>query len=211
MIRVSRGCRSRIALVLLLLTGLSGCGSQEAVNIVALDRSGSTIAIRRNLRLLLANAFNRSQDAGQQFAVWAVDRQAVCLYGPRKADQDRLPPEVQKQLEPGAAPKTETRTRPALFWEEMANRYPQSPTLVRIAYLSDGGNDFAGDLPRIETAARKLGGNPKVYVTIAGVQADQRGWLERAFAPLGSRFQIAGRGEEEPAMEQWIAQGPERK
>ena len=211
MITRSRRGSPRPLLLLSLVFALTGCGSQDAINIVAVDRSGSTAGIRRNLRLLLVNAFNRSQDAGQQFAAWAVDRQAICLYGPRKAELDRLPPEVQQQLEPGAAPKTETRTRPALFWEEMANRYPQSPTLVRIAYLTDGGNDFAGDLSRIQAAVQRLARNPKVYVTIAGVQADQRGWLERAFAPLGPRFQIAGRGEEEPALEQWMALGTERK
>ena len=37
---------------------------------------------------------------------------------------------------------------------------------------------------------------------------DQRQWLEIAFAPLGERFEIGSRGEEGPAMDQWLAQGP---
>lgn len=180
------------------------------LTVVAVDRSGSTAPLRNEFNAVVADAHDAILNRNQVLAVWAVDREAVCLFGPRVPQDDRLPPRVYQELGVGASPSTERGTRPALFWEEMATRVSNHPGPARLLYLTDGGNDFPADLPRIQAAASTLGNQPRCFVTIAGIRPDQRSWIERAFHPLGSRLQIAARGEEHAALEVWLRQGEER-
>jgi hypothetical protein len=193
-----------LCLPVCLAVTLPGCRPKDALNIVGVDRSGSTIAIRQEQQGWLLWVFRNAQDRSQQLAVWAVDRKADCLYGPRKPEDERLPPDVYKALDPGVS-KTPTITRPALFWEEMADHYAHSAIPIRIAYLTDGGNDEPRDLARLRTAVSKLAANPKTRIAIIGVQPDQRHWLEAEFKPFGNRLELGGCGEAEAALNGWMA------
>jgi len=211
--------RLPILYVLIVTAGIAGCTSSphgllpaqpnpNTVNIVAVDRSDSTGDMREDLNKLVAFSYSSCVDRGQQFAVWAVDRESYCLYGPRPALEDRLPNNVFNELQ-RKGHNTAFRTRPAKFWEAMAKRYQQSPTVVRMAYLTDGGNDYAADGPRIRKAVKRLAANERVFVAIAGVRPNQREWLEEAFAPFGSRFRIGTLGEESQVIREWFQLGAE--
>jgi hypothetical protein len=192
------GCRS---------AAQSASAAGPVLNVIALDRSGSTENARDLYKGVANKSFLKAQALRQQLAVWAVDRESVCLFGPRRARGDRLPPQVFRELDQNVRRRTSQRTRPAVFWEQMASRYGNTQSLVRIAYFTDGGNDWADEKKRVAAAASRLSGNPNLFITIAGVNPDQRTWLEDAFRPLDKRFLISSKGEELDALRDWLTQG----
>lgn len=195
-----------LGLIACLAAASSGCKPNvAAINVVAIDRSGSTAAMRLDQEGGVVSLFGATQDRGRQLAVWAVDRKSVCLYGPLIPDCDRLPPEVYQELQPRPR-SSATITRPALFWEEMAREYGSVDKQIRIAYFTDGGNDVADDLPRVRKAAEKLALNKNIWVAIIGLQPDERTWIRRDFQLFGSRLATAGPGEEaQAALDAWLA------
>lgn len=168
------------------------------LTLVALDRSGSTENFRDSQRGFIVNAGKDSLRRGNYYSFWAVDREANCIYDPKiprskKEFNDSITDEYETRRTGEA-----TRTRPALLWEALAQKYGGAKSAsgtqpVNVLYLTDGGNDWAADEPRITQAVHTLSQNPQVRVALVGVNPELKPVLETQFAPFASRVVVWGR------------------
>lgn len=194
-----------VAAIAAVAGGGAGCSSPTAterpINVIAIDRSGSTEAIRPAQLRTLTAAFARAAKRREELTVYAVDRQSLCVYSPRQLKAaDRVPDEVERQFAAGGNAATRTRTRPAAFWEQMAQTYATETRPVRILYLTDGGNDWAAEARKLEGAVTKLAANPRVKVGVVGVNADQYRTLQAQFAAFGAERSVIRTGHDTPQM-----------
>ena len=190
--------------VLALLTPLScltGCGHKSnagklagplPINIIAVDRSGSTEKVRPDQLTVVNVAYRRAGKFSEKAAVYAVDSKSACVLTLAKVEANRdISPAVLKVLQTDKSHRS-TDTRPAIFWEQMADLYAASPPdqAVRIIYLTDGDNDFPADEARIQAAIDRLSANQQVSVGIFGVTMDNNNKLQKQFQGFGSRATI---------------------
>jgi hypothetical protein len=165
---------------------------RDVISVVAVDRSGSTAAMRETLLMGLHQIYQEAAISGRSLAIWAADAKPVLLWGPRIPEEEYLPEGVKKGLDPSQQPVIRG-TRPGLLWAELADRHASSTVPIQIDYLTDGGNDAPGDLSRLREAVQRLSHNPQVSVAILGVLPEHKTWLEKEFRPaFGDRLSIGG-------------------
>ena len=180
----------------------------KPLTLVALDRSGSTEAFRGQQRGFAMDSAMDALDRGNEYAGWVVDRAANCVYDPQvpgstKEFDDKFFAEFKTRRT-----KDASRTRPALLWEALADKYggtsPVSGTQpVTVIYLTDGGNDWAGDEPRITQAVQRLAQNTRVRVALVGVNPELKSALEEQFAPLAGGLAVWGRSATLEQVAKW--------
>ncbi len=159
--------------------------TDEALVIIGIDRSGST-EVQRPAQREAAEAATFFADENRiKLGFYAVDKKAVSIQEPNSLAPG-LPESVAKELD--TKPKTRsTGTRPLAFWREMKERFGNNKYPTYIAYLTDGGNDYASDTDEITSTLRSLGDNPNIHVAILGVTPDLLTAVRRDLAPFGSK------------------------
>jgi hypothetical protein len=159
--------------------------SGEAVVIIGIDRSGSTEVQRPAQREAGEAATFFADENRIRLGFYAVDKKAVSIHEPSNLAPG-LPESVATELD--TKPKSRsTGTRPLAFWREMKERFGNNKYPTYIAYLTDGGNDFATDTDEITSTLESLADNPNIHVAILGVAPDLLTDVRRDLAPFGSR------------------------
>lgn len=173
-----------------------------AINIFAIDRSGSTAHLRKMQKKALNMGFTQSGTWGDSVAVYVVDSKTACVYTPQEAKAVVKAPDLVLRAVDTAGGGRGKGTKPALLWEELASQYaaPPAPRVVRIVYITDGDNDWAADAPRITAAINKLAENPRVYVAIVGLDKDQFAQIRNQFAPFADNRATFTVGDDESQM-----------
>jgi len=154
--------------------------------IIAIDRSGSTEAFRESYKLAAIAATAHTADNRSSLGFYAVDRKAISIDEPHRYEIGGLTPSVQAEL----ASKPNQRsvgTRPLAFWEEMTERFGDTKTPVYIAFLTDGGNDFAGEKKPVSASLKKLSENTNVHVALLGVNPELSTSMRRDIQPFADR------------------------
>lgn len=160
----------------------------QVLNVIAVDRSGSTEAMRDVQKRVLTSAFFRAANYNEEVAAYTVDREASCVFAPQKLRPgQRVSDYVLEKLKTPSQ-SASRRTRPARFWTDMAAQYatPSPSRMVRILYLSDGGDDYS-EGKEITRAAAALAANPSVLVGLLGVVPSQARTLQQQFASFGEK------------------------
>lgn len=159
--------------------------SEEAIVVIGIDRSGST-EVQRPAQREAAEAATFFADENRiKLGFYAVDKKAVSIQEPGTLAPG-LPESVATELD--TKPKSRsTGTRPLAFWREMKERFGNNEYPTYIAYLTDGGNDFAADTDEITSTLRSLADNPNIHVAILGVAPDLLTDVRRDLAPFESR------------------------
>jgi len=195
------------------LTG-SGCGpdptasnptaSNSAVNIGAIDRTGSTVGLRQAQLDQLDTVATAAAAKGERLSVWAFDTTPVQVWGPEcPASTDDLADIKDKQF---GTDRTPHMTRPALLLEAIA----ADPVIARsssvaLVIMTDGDQEYATDLPRLSAAARTLGGRKGFRIVVIDVNPENRRmWTAVLAREFGDRFVVAGQAEAQAVLQQFL-------
>lgn len=196
---------------------ISGCQtsskettSREKVpplNIIAIDRSGSTQHMREAQIATLRAAFARAAKWGEVAAIYTVDRKTACVMAPAILKRGQSPPSSVLREMQTSNPERATRTRPALFWEEMVKEYATAKDgrLIRILYLTDGGNDWLEEDTRVSKAANELARNPNVYVALLGLHTDLYAPIQKQFSTFNEKNAVFSIGSDREMMIQGLS------
>jgi len=160
----------------------TGEEAKPVLNIIALDRSGSTQHIRPEQVKAFRAAFNQAAKWGEEVTVYVVDRKASCIFekSPLKRGQ-KIPASVIKELETPPSDRS-TKTRPALFWEKVAEEYAtKTDHKIRVVYLTDGGNDWYGEEKRVAEVANEIAKNPNISIALLGLSSELRDSVKEQF------------------------------
>lgn len=184
----------------------------KPLNIVALDRSGSTQAFRADQLRFMGEAMSDATDHTNWLAFWFVDRTATCGFGPKRiiSDDDA---DISKIYDAFKTPtnKNGTRTRPLMLWQQMADKYSDtidSPKqAITIVYLTDGGNDWADEAGKIPPLLARLAENPLVRVAVVGVNPELKPVIEKQFTAFGNRTVVWGRDATPDQVAKWRKEG----
>lgn len=164
-----------------------------AINVFAVDRSGSTESMRETQKTVVTAGFARAGKWGEKVSIYVVDSKSAEVFAAQTVKRKEDPPP--SALEELGTPKNNRGrgTRPALFWAQMASEYaaPKTAGTVRILFLTDGGNDQVEDAPKLTASVKQLAKNPHVYVALVGLDKDEAETLKKQFAPFGERFRYA--------------------
>ena len=187
--------RKMIALVSLVLAGCNTPHTEQvlkseklpALNVVAIDRSGSTLNMRETQILALKSAFARAADWGEEVAIYMVDRETTCVYSAKKvSDDSRIPKDVLKKLKTTEGVRS-NRTRPYLFWKEMDKKRLDKNRRMRILYLTDGDNDWKEEDRLIDKMVRNLSLNKNINVALLGLNEDAELRIKSQFSCFEGR------------------------
>lgn len=157
----------------------------EAVVIIGIDRSGSTEVQRPAQREAAEAATFFADENRTKLGFYAVDNKAVSIKEPDYPEVG-LSRSVEAELSTKSKSRS-TRTRPLAFWQEMQERYGETKSPTYIAFLTDGGNDFAMDAKEVTTTLKALAGNKNIHVGILGVTPDLLTSVRRDLEPFGER------------------------
>jgi hypothetical protein len=175
-------------MLVLLVAGCSKQSNRSAypVIIVAIDRSGSTDAFRENYKLASMAATAYTADNRSLLGFYAVDRKAISIDEPHKYTVGGLTASVQAELASRPSQRS-VGTRPLALWQEMTERFGNAKTPVYIAFLTDGGNDFAGENKLVTASLKQLSTNNNVHVAFLGVNPELSTNARRDLQPFGER------------------------
>ncbi len=160
--------------------------SLDPIVIVAIDRSGSTEVHRESQRLAAEAATAFSADNHNLLGFYAVDRKAVSIQEPKSFDIGGLSDSVKAEFETKPSSRS-VGTRPLAFWQEINERYQTTKAPVYVAFLTDGGNDYAADKKAVTSTLKQLSSNPNIHVAILGVNSDLSTDIRRDLSPFGNR------------------------
>lgn len=180
-----------LTMLLLLVAGCFGVSKQSnrkayPVVIVAIDRSGSTDAFRESYKLASMAATAHTADNRSSLGFYAVDRKAISIDEPHRYEVGGLTASVQSELSSRQSQRS-VGTRPLALWQEMTERFGNANTPVYIAFLTDGGNDFAGEHKLVTAALKQLSTNNNVHVALLGVNPELSTNARRDLQPFGER------------------------
>ena len=184
--------------------------AKPPLNVVAIDRSGSTAPMRNRQIDLLKQMVLEGRQRGERLTIWAVDNKAVSVLQPEPMSDDYVIRQAALVELKTPSKERATRTRPALFWEKMADEFsgPNAPNgIVRILYCTDGDNDWADEANDLKKAADRLAQNPRVFVSMAGLKPDATEPLKKQFAAFGDRAKFANPANEETVVQELRALG----
>ena len=172
-------------------TGKSSHGAPKVypVVIIAIDRSGSTDVFREGYKLAAKAATAYTADHRNLLGFYAVDRKAVSIEEPRRYQVGGLSRTVSSELETKSSNRS-VGTRPLAFWQEMNERFASSKSKVYIAFLTDGGNDYADENKAVTAALKQLATNSNIHVALLGVNPDLSSSIRRDIAPFGDRGRL---------------------
>lgn len=157
----------------------------DAVVIIGIDRSGSTEVQRPAQREAAEAATFFADENRTKLGFYAVDNKAVSIQEPDYPEVG-LSKSVDAELSTKSKSRS-TRTRPLAFWQEMQERFGNAKSPTYIAFLTDGGNDFALDAKEITSTLKALAGNKNIHVGILGVTPDLLTSVRRDLEPFGER------------------------
>ena len=163
------------------------------LNIIAIDRSGSTNGMRplqkECLDVVLAKAGKWSEEA----SIYVLDTELTCVREAKKVQRNEpISDYVTNKLK---TPDGDTghKTRPALLWKLLASEYSKekSGRVIRVMFLTDGDNDWQKENKEIAESASSLSKNPNVFIAICGVTGQSHRNLKPILEPvLGKRIQF---------------------
>lgn len=194
--------------------GMAGCGPRSHANsgeasrllIAAIDRSGSTDAVRE-LQLNQLDLITKSALASNTpLSVWAFDNKVIQIWGDRiPGSPDALDGLKSKHLAP-VQDNSRRITRPALLLEALNDHLKRNPAQqVYMVILTDGDSEDASDTPRILKAARDIATRPNTHICIAGVRPEARPLWKKAFAEMpGDRMDLLGPEETNEALQHFL-------
>ena len=158
----------------------------DPIVIIAIDRSGSTDVHRKAQQLAAEAATAYSADNHNLLGFYAVDKKAVSIQEPKSYDLGGLSASVKAEFATKSASRS-VGTRPLVFWQEMFERYGKTKSPVYVAFLTDGGNDYAADKKTVSSTLEQLSSNPNIHVAILGVHPDLSTDIRHDLSPFGSR------------------------
>jgi hypothetical protein len=180
------------------------------LNVVAIDRSGSTANMRETQILALKSAFVRAADWGEEVAIYMVDREMTCLFSAEKINDDsRITKRVLDQLKEFDASRSQG-TRPYNFWKEMEKQYAGKQKSVRILYLTDGDNDWKDDERLINRSLASISKNKNITIALLGLNKDAEEKIKSQFSCFGNRVTFSV-GKEKAAIAAGITKWREKK
>jgi hypothetical protein len=157
----------------------------DAIVIIGIDRSGSTEVQRPAQRKAAEAATFFADENRTKLGFYAVDNKAVSIQEPDYPEVG-LSKSVDAELSTKSKSRS-TRTRPLAFWREMQERFGNAKSPIFIAFLTDGGNDFALDTNEITSTLKALAENKNIHVGILGVTPDLLTSVRRDLEPFGKR------------------------
>ncbi|MCS6775045.1 MAG: VWA domain-containing protein [Chloroherpetonaceae bacterium] len=174
--------------------------------IAAVDRSGSTDAVREQQLNQLDLIAKIALSSDIPLSVWAFDNKAIQIWGDRVPhDLDALDGVKSKHLTP-VQDNSRRITRPALLLEALNDHLKRSSAQqVYIVILTDGDSEDANDTPRILKAARDIATRPNMHVCIAGVRPEARSLWKKAFGEMPEdRMDLLGPEEAGDVLQQFL-------
>lgn len=184
------------------------------LDLIVVDRSGSTAYMRATQIALARAVYAYSGEWGEEAEIDVLDSQIAPVVERHTPQSNEPVPqyaldklnavEDTTQTDQSAGEKADdkgkaatgtkqsraARTRPALLWKQLLSEIQNdsSDRPIRVFFLTDGDNDWAGDEKEIATDLAAIGRNPHVYITIAGLNMDNANSIRKQFAPFGDRF-----------------------
>ena len=138
--------------------------------------------------------------------VWAYDRSALRVYGPRNPQShNELDQVKQTELAPNDT-HPRTITRPAVLLEALAHdQLMHHTTNVYAVILTDGDAEVATDEPRLVAAAKALGSEPGFHMAVIDIKPEDRKMWDNALTKgMPGRYVLAGQAESTTALTQFL-------
>ena len=174
--------------------------------LVAVDRSESTRPLRTQFFSQMDTVTNYAISQDLPVDVWAYDRSALRVYGPRHPQtRDDLDQIKRTELAPNDL-HLRTITRPALLLEAMVHdQTMHHSTGVFAVVLTDGDAEEADDEPRLVAAARALGTDPSFRMAVIDIKpADRKMWDNALAKAMPGRYVLAGQAEGDASLKQFL-------
>lgn len=180
--------------------------------LIGVDRSESTRPMRSQFFDQMDRATNMAISQDLPIDVWAYDRSALPLYGPRKPQSHNDLDQIKRtELAPNDA-HLRTKTRPAVLleaWEHDKTFHHVTGTYAII--LTDGDAEVADDEPRLVAAAKALGSDPSFHMAVVDINPENRKMWDNALGKgMPGRYVLAGQAESTTALTQFL-QGKTRQ